>query len=165
MNAKQARFCAEYLVDLNANQAAIRAGYAPKSAHVNGPRLLKRADVQARLQELRARREERLEVRADDVVRELFRLAMCDIGKAFDADGNLLPLHQMPEDVRRAIAGVEVSTRFTDDGQVATVTKVKWWDKTRGLEMLGKHLKMFVDRHEHEVGATLAKLLEEAGAK
>jgi hypothetical protein len=89
-------------------------------------------------------------VKQDDVLRELLRFALLDVGQAFGADGRLLPLQDMPEDVRRAIAGVEVEELFEGRGedrkQVGWVRKVKFWDKPRGLELLGKHLGMFADK-------------------
>lgn len=165
MNAKQARFCAEYLVDLNATQAAIRAGYSAKTAHAQGHRLLRDAEVQTRLDELRTRRAERVEVKADDVLRELLHLSTVDIGAAFAEDGTPLPLKDIPEKVRRALSGVEVTTKLADDGRVATVTKLRFWDKTKGLELLGKHLKLFTEKVEHSGQVTLEQLLAEVEKK
>jgi phage terminase small subunit len=161
LTAKQARFVAEYLVDLNATQAATRAGYSAKTAEQQGPRLLGNVGVRRAIDEALARRSERIELKSDDVLRELLRLARVDIGEAFDHEGHLKPLHLMSEDCRRAIAGVEVEAVA---GEAATVTKVKFWDKTRALELLGKHLKLFTDKVELSGRVTLEQLLEKAGA-
>lgn len=75
MTPKQAAFVREYLVDLNATQAAIRAGYSPKTAKVQGSRLLTKADVAAAVETGRAQRAERVEVKADDVLRDITRIA------------------------------------------------------------------------------------------
>ena len=72
LTLKQARFCEEYLIDLNATQAAIRAGYAAKSANTDGPRMLVNAGIQARIAELQAERSRRTDIRADDVLRTLY---------------------------------------------------------------------------------------------
>ncbi len=165
LNPKQARFVAEYLKDCNATQAAIRAGYSAKTAEQQGSRLLGFAEVRKAVDEAMQRRAERTEVKAEDILRELLRLAMVDVGKAFDAEGKLLPLHEMPEDVRRAIAGVETTTITRDDGPVTVLTKVKWWDKVRGLELLGKHLGLYLERHQHDVGQNLEQLLLAARAR
>lgn len=157
LNARQAKFVTEYLVDLNATQAAIRAGYSPKGAEVTGSQLLRNPKVRAEVDAALERRSARVEIKADDVLRELLRLATCDIGDAFDEKGNLKPLHEMSADVRRAIAGVEVTAIGVD--AIAHVTKVKFWDKTRGLELLGKHLKLFTEKHEHSVDASLEALI------
>ena len=71
MTAKQQRFCEEYLIDLNATRAAIRAGYSPKSAKTNGPRLLENAGIRARVEAMMARLSRRTGVSAERVVREL----------------------------------------------------------------------------------------------
>lgn len=162
LGVKQARFVAEYLKDLNATQAAIRAGYSVGTAHVQGPRLLSNVRVRAEIDAALKRRAERVEVRADDILRELLRLATVDIGQAFNVDGTLKPIHEIPEDVRRAMSGVEVEEFDHDDGPTGRVRKVKFWDKTRGLELLGKHLKLFVDRVEHSGGLTLEQIIAKA---
>jgi len=84
------------------------------------------------------------------VLRELWRIAHVDLSKAYDKAGNLLPLQEMPEDVRRAIAGLESFEIFTGQGENRTkegdLRKLKIWDKVRALELVGKHLGMFTDR-------------------
>lgn len=151
---KRERFCLEYLKDLNATQAALRAGYSARTAKVQGSRLLTYADVQARISEQMAKRADRLELKAEDVLRELLRLARVDIAGAFDSEGRLRPIHEIPEDVRRAVAGVDVVER---DGTLTT--KVRFWDKTRALELLGKHLRLFIERVEHSGNVTLEELV------
>ena len=76
MNAKQATFVREYLVDLNATQAAIRAGYSRKTAKVQGSRLLTNADVAAAVESGIAARAARVEVKADSVLRDVERLSL-----------------------------------------------------------------------------------------
>lgn len=155
LTPRQERFCQEYLVDLNGTQAAIRAGYSATGANVTGVRLLSNPTVAARIADGKERQAERLEVRADTVLRELLRIATADLSQAFDEGGNLLSIHQMPEDVRRAIASVKVRT--DDDGSL--VREVKLWDKPKSLELLGKHLRLFVDRVEHDVSESLGDLV------
>jgi len=162
LTPKQSRFVAEYLGDLNACQAAIRAGYSARTAQKIGSENLSKPEVKRAIDEALARRAARVEVKADDVLRELLRLAGTDIGRAFDAQGRLLPLAQMPEDVRRAIASVEVLE--SDEGP-GVVRKVKFWDKPRALELLGKHLRLFVDKVEHSASEDLAALLVQARAR
>jgi phage terminase small subunit len=157
------RFIHEYLKDLNASKAAIRAGFSVKNADVVGPKLLTIASVRKEIDAAIARREHRLNLQADDVVRELHRAATVDVAHAFDRNGALLQLHEMSEDVRRAIVSVEVDEMKDSDGNVYGYTrKVKFNDKLRALELLGKHLGMFVERHEHEAGAELLALLKSA---
>lgn len=156
LTPKRERFVREYLVDLNATQAAIRAGYSPKTAEQQGPRLLGNVEVGRAVEEALKRRAERLEVSADNVLRELLRVATCDVGQAFDAEGRMLPLKDMPEDVRRAISSVEVDEIGLPGGDseggktlLGYTKRVRFWDKPKSLELLGKHLKLFTERHEH----------------
>jgi len=130
-------FAREYLIDFNATQAAIRAGYSPKSATAQASLLLTKSDVQAAIADGQAKRVAKIEIRADTVLRELARLALADIAQAFDEEGALRPIRDMPEDVRRAISSYEVDA----DGKV----KVKFWSKPQTLESLGKHLRLFGD--------------------
>jgi phage terminase small subunit len=117
LTAKQDQFCREYLIDLNATQAAIRAGYSAKTAMEQGWQLLQKTSVQARIQVLMNERSKRAEINADTILRELLRIATVDLAGAYSQTGELLNIHAMPEDVRRAIAGVEVLEEFEGSGQ------------------------------------------------
>lgn len=149
LTPKMRLFALEYLVDLNATQAAIRAGYSAKTAGAIGAENLKKPAIAALIQAAQAKREQKLELTADTILRELLRLATVDIGGAFNDAGELLPIKQIPEDVRRALAGVDVEEVWTGRGdereQTGQVRKVKFWDKPRALELLGKHLKLFTE--------------------
>lgn len=168
LGPKQNRFVAEYLKDLNATAAAIRAGYAETSAASQGSALLRNRKVKKELEEALARRSERTEVKADDVLRELIRAFSFDIGKAYDEQGRLKALHEMDEDTRRAIVGIEVDELW--DGppgekcQVGQVKKVKFVDKVRTLELAMRHLGLFKDKVQLEAGPTLEQLLRAAAA-
>ena len=96
------------------------------------------------------------------VLRELLRLATADVSKAFDEDGQLLPIHKIPKDVRLAISGIDVAVDGRSGG---TVKKVRFWSKDKSLEMLGRHLKMFTDKVEHSGTVELAEKLERARAR
>jgi phage terminase small subunit len=161
LTAREQRFVDEYLVDLNATKAAIRAGYSARTAASQASRLLRNVKVQEAIAAGKERLSERAEIEAIEVIRELACIGRSDIGRAFDKQGQLLPLHEMPEDMRRAIASVEVEmvgggTKTTDDGMeinvppVAQVTKLKLWDKNKALEMLGRWKKLFTDKVELE---------------
>lgn len=150
LGVRQSRFVVEYLVDQNATAAAKRAGYAStqRSAEVQGSLLLRNPEVRRCIDEALARRAARVEVKADDILRELLRLAMVDIGEAFDEEGRLKPIKDIPPDVRRAISGVDVTEIMEDGRPVGLLKKVRLWDKKGSLELLGKHLRLFVDRLE-----------------
>ena len=144
----------EYLVDLCATQAAIRAGYSARTAGSQGERLLKNVEVQRAVAESIRQRAERVEVRADDVLRELLRIGTADLRRLFDSSGALRPMSEWPDDVARAVASVEVVEMPGGEGvSGGVVKKIKLWDKPRCLELLGKHLKLFADK-ETNSGAT-----------
>lgn len=154
LTPRQERFVAEYLVDRNGKQAAIRAGYSPRSAEVTASKLLSNPKVREVVERKVEAQAERLEVKADTVLRELLRIATADIGEAFDANDNLKPMHEIPEEVRRAIGAFEF--KAGDDG---ITRKVKFWDKNKALESLGRHLKLFTDKVEHDVSESLGDLV------
>lgn len=145
LNDKQRRFAQEYVVDLNATQAAIRAGYAPKSAAAQAHALLRNPKLTGLIGELKAKSAARLEITADRVLAELARVAFADIGAAFDESGALRPIHQIPEDTRRALSAIESDELREEGAAVGMTRKVKLADKLRGLEILAKHLKLLND--------------------
>lgn len=148
LNKKQLRFVDEYLIDLNGKQAAIRAGYSPRTAEMQASRLLSKDKVKAAVQERMDKRSERTEITQDRVLKEIARIAFLDIRQAFNERGELLEIPDMPEDVARAIGGMDVS-RYTEkgeDGGTETTKKIKLIDKKGALELLGRNLKLFTDQ-------------------
>jgi len=142
LTLKHRRFVAEYLKDQNASQAAIRAGYSKKNANVNGPRLLATAGIAEEIEARMRRIEREAEITVELVRKALFTMATADIREAFNADGTLKPIHEIPDPVAKAIAGIEVDDRQGDLKKVRLVDRVKLW------ELLGKHLGMFKEMHE-----------------
>lgn len=157
MNAKQARFVAEYLIDLNATQAAIRAGYAKRSAGQQADELLKNHEIAAAVSEQTQKRLDKCSLTADRVLEEMRRLAFSDVSRLFDAHGKLKPLHTLTPEESACISGMEVIIKNAEagDGHMDTVHKIKVWDKPRTLEMLGKHFGLLIDRVEHSGGLEL----------
>jgi phage terminase small subunit len=150
LTPRQSRFIAEYLICLNATSAAIKAGYSKRSAHVQAAVLLNNPKVSTEISRRQAKRADALEYSALDVLRDLVRLASLDVADAFDSSGRLLPIHQMPADVRKSIAAFEVLIRNVSggDGHQDTIHRVKFWDKNRALETLAKHYQLLVERTE-----------------
>src|SRR5208283_6034517 len=105
LNARQQKFVQEYQVDQVATQAAIRAGYSAGTAHVQGSRLLSNVKVREAIAKAQAKTAAKAEVTVERVLKEYARLAFADLAQAYGADGNLLPVPKMPEDIRRALAG------------------------------------------------------------
>ena len=156
---KQQRFVEEYLVDLNATQAAKRAGYSEKTAGRIGFENLQKPVIQAALQEALQKRSDRTEITADKVLRELAVLAFSDMAHyvQFNEAGNiLLDFSQMPHGATRAIAEV-VQDEYVDgkgeDARLVKRTRFKLHGKQPALDSLAKHLGMYIERHEVEVVA------------
>jgi hypothetical protein len=129
----------------NAKQAAIDAGYSVRTAAVAGSRLLKRnrvrIAVEARQTALRAQVEGKTRITFDRLVHELAAAAFCDPGELSGPEGSLLTLQEMPGHLRRAIKQCDVVERIEDRGDVVIthrVTRVRFWDKLRALEMIAK---------------------------
>ncbi|APT48426.1 hypothetical protein BSA145_21410 (plasmid) [Bacillus safensis] len=140
LTPRQRRFVDEYLVDLNGTQAAIRAGYSSNTAISQASRLLGYANIEAAIQEASEARQRRLGLSSDHIARELQRVATSDIRDAFDANGNLLPPHQWPDNFAAAVAGVDVVTKSMGEGEVIYTSKLKLWPKAQALEALGKRI-------------------------
>lgn len=148
LNPKQSRFVAEYLIDLNATQAAIRAGYSARTAKAQGARLLTHVDVQAALSKAQEKRAQRTEITQDRVLAEIAKVAFADVRKVFSPDGALIPIADLPDDAAAAIAGADIVTVNKGGGEVEYVAKIKMADKLRALELAGKHLGIFRERVE-----------------
>lgn len=153
LTAKQRRFVGEYLIDLSATKAAIRAGYSAKTAHSAGPRLLEHVGVAKAIDEAMAQRAERTRITADRVLRELARIAFSDIRALFDEKGALRNVADLSDDEAAALAAVEVSEIFEGRGEdrehVGYLKKVKLWDKKGALELAMRHLGLLKERVEH----------------
>ena len=145
MTDKQERFCREYLIDHNATQAAIRAGFSKKTANEQGSRLLANVNISKRLQQLTAPVFKKLEVTHERITEELAKIAFLDVSSMYDKDGNLLRIIDMPEDTRRAVAGIRVTRRTMGDEEMVidTTTDLKISDKQVALDKLGKHLDYY----------------------
>jgi phage terminase small subunit len=135
---KQKRFAQEYLVDLNATAAAIRAGYSPKTATEQGSRLLTNVKVQEEIQRRQVKLQNKLEITQERVIEELAAIAFAN-GTDFVTvtDTGLLdikPTHKVPKEKLPAIAGLKYNQMGVE---------IKLHDKVRALELLGKHLGVF----------------------
>ncbi|WP_299083186.1 terminase small subunit [uncultured Paraglaciecola sp.] len=156
LNVRQKRFCEEYIVDLNATQAAIRAGYSKRTAGVQAHDLLKKPEIQAIISTLQDDRSKRTQITADRVLEELGKIGFADIRKAFGDQNTVLLPGDMDDDIAGALVGMEVTTRPSgeydenDRPIMENVHKFRLADKVRGLELLGRHLLLFKDRVVHE---------------
>jgi phage terminase small subunit len=159
LTPRQQLFAAEYVVDLNATQAAIRAGYSPATAEQQGCRLLRNAQVAAAVREAHAKRLEAADLTAARVLEEIRRIAFATIGDLYDDAGCLRPVKSLPPEVQALIASIETDEIWEGQGDsrklVGHTRKVKLWDKGRHLEMAAKHLSLLVDRSEVHHSGTI----------
>lgn len=143
MTKKQKRFIEEYLIDLNATQAAIRAGYSPDTAYSIGNENLKKPEIKSHIGKAMAERSKRTGVNADRVVMELAKIAFVNADDVIDFKTATVKEGALPEDLA-AIQSVKVKT-FGEDG---LEREIKMADKIKTLELLGRHLGMFKDKVE-----------------
>lgn len=144
-------FVREYLIDMSATKAYIRAGYAPEDAPSNAYRLLARPDIRKRIAEGKRATFERLGITHDRILVQLARLGFTDARGLYDPDtGALRHPNDWPDDIAACVEQVETVTRSIPvpgkPAKVEYITKVKLTNKRASLELIGKHLKMFVDR-------------------
>ena len=157
-NQQHERFCQEYMIDLNQTQAYLRAGYKPKkteSAVESASRLSTNVKVRARIDELMAERSSRTGVTADRVVRELARIAFLDPTRLADMDSATIQ-DDASEDDRAAIASIKVKS-----GEDFTEREIKFADKLKALEQLGRHLGMFKD--DVNLNISIPKIIDDIG--
>lgn len=152
LTQKQRLFVDEYLIDLNATQAAIRAGYSPDTAKAIGCENLTKPDIRAHIDLVMAERSRRTGVNADRVIQELAKIAFVNATDVIDPKTATVKENALPEDTA-AIQSVKVKT-FGEDG---LEREIKMADKLRALEMLGRHLGMFKDKLELSGGLDTEK--------
>ena len=140
MNEKQKGFCKQYLIDLNATQAAIRAGYSARNSDKIGSQLLGKTRVAAEIQRLMTLRGKRLDITADRVLQEIAKLSFSNLQDFYRPNGSLKDVTELDRDTAAALHSTK--TNFTDD---CAVIEVKLHDKLKGLELLGRHLQLFKD--------------------
>jgi phage terminase small subunit len=162
---KQAIFCEEYLIDLNGKQAAIRAGYSPKTAESQASRLLSNAKVQKYLSERQQQLQADTGITQKRVLEEYAKIAFSDIRKFYTIDGALKPIHDLDDDSAAILAGVEVMEEKVSDPAadevivVGQVKKIKTWDKVKALDSLARHLGMFgKDNEQKKVVVQVGKM-------
>lgn len=160
LTPKQARFVAEYLVDLNATQAAIRAGYSPKTAYAIGGENLSKPEIADAIATEQAKRAIRVEVTQDEVLTEVLRVMRSDV-RDFEitAAGTLVLREGAPDDAWRAVSSVKQRMRLDAEGAVTHEVEFKLWDKIAAIKLAGQHIGMFKERVEHSGSVTLEQLL------
>lgn len=156
LTAKQQRFVVEFLIDLNATQAAIRAKYAAKGAKDQAWQLMQRPEILAAIEQAKTERNKRVQVDADYVLQRLTAIDQMDLAEIHGDDGKLLPIKQWPLVWRQMVKEVDMKTG-----------KVKFHDKLRALELIGKHVDVnaFRENVAVDVSLTLSERMAKASER
>jgi len=165
LNVRQQVFVNEYIIDFNATRSAIAAGYSTKTANRIGSQNLTKVDIQDAISIAMEKRNERTQINADYVLNRLVEIDKMDIADIFDKHSNLLSIDKWPKAWRTTISALDVNEIMNDD--VATVIKkIKFPDKVKNLELLGKHtdIQAWKDKVEHSGEMTINNLIAEISA-
>lgn len=153
MTDAQKKFCDEYLIDLNATKA-YKVAYPnckkDETANAASSRMLRNVKVQEYISERMKQREQRTEVTQDMVIKELAKIAFLDIRKLYTENGQLKNIADMDSETAGAISSLETLEEYEGYGddreKIGDTQKVKLLDKTKALELLGRHLGIFNDK-------------------
>jgi phage terminase small subunit len=157
LTAKQELFVKEYLIDLNATQAAIRAGYSEKTAEVIASENLRKPNITSAIQKAMDKRSKRLEISAESVLQEIAKLGYSNIQNLYKEDGTVIPIHELSPEVAATITEVNEEVVKVDGASVTTKRKYKIADKGQNLERLGRHLKLFTDKIDVNLSTVVRK--------
>lgn len=164
LNARQELFVQEYLKDLNATQAAIRAGYSERTARQTGAWLMAHPVISTRVREAKEQRIERVKIEQDDVLRELNILLKSSVDHfTVSEGGRIVETANAPENAIRAVSSVKHKVRRWKGKSGETEeeeTEFRLWPKDKAVEMSMRHLGLMVDRLKIEdADEILAKVL------
>lgn len=144
LTPKKERFCQEYVLDFNATQAAIRAGFSTKSAYSIGSALTRKVECQRRIMELQNTAATEYNVTKQRLISILMDIAGAKIEDILDEEGEVLPPQQWPEHMKRVVTGMESDELYSGFGplrqNVGLKRKVKFADKTKAVELLNRML-------------------------
>ena len=153
MTDAQKRFCDEYLIDLNATRAykvAYPSCKKEETANAASSRMLRNVKVQEYISKKQQEIEKRTEVTQDMVIKELAKIAFLDIRKLYTENGQLKNIADIDSDTAGAISSLETLEEYEGYGEdrekIGDTQKVKLLDKTKALELLGRHLGMFKEK-------------------
>lgn len=165
MTPKQEAFVREYLIDLNATQAAIRAGYSAKTAMEQGYQLLRKTSVAEAIAAAQAVRAEKTQIDAEWLLLRLAEESTADVADLYDEHGGLKPVKEWPLIWRQGlVAGIDVEDLREEGKVVGTIRKIRLSDRIKRLELIGRHIDVgaFKDKVEHSGNVSLEDLSEEA---
>ncbi|HCO4509996.1 TPA: terminase small subunit [Escherichia coli] len=168
LTAMQEAYAQEYTkCPENQTQAAINAGFSPNTAAVKASVMMRDERIQKRIAELMEERNKRLRVSADYVLLRLVEIDQMDVLDILNDDGTLKPIREWPKIWRTTLSGFDLSStimNMNEDSIETNLKKIKWPDKVKNLELIGKHVDVnaFRERLEINVKMTIAEKMEKA---
>jgi phage terminase small subunit len=148
LTAKQQAFVNEYVIDFNGAQSAIRAGYSERSAKELAADMLTKPNIQSAIAQAIEDRSKRTKIDADYVLKRLGQIDEMDCADVLNDDGSLKMVRDWPKIWRQMISGIDVTEMSGEGGAIVAVKKIKWPDKVKNLELIGKHVDVSAFR-EH----------------
>ena len=159
LTAMQEAYAQEYTkCPENQTQAAINAGFSPNTAAVKASVMMRDERIQKRIAELMEERNKRLRVSADYVLLRLVEIDQMDVIDILNDDGGLRPISQWPKIWRTTLSGFDLSSTIMnmDETSIETILKkIKWPDKVKNLELIGKHVDVNAFKERLEVSGTV----------
>ena len=143
LRPKQKKFCEEYLIDLNATQAAIRAGYSKKTAFIIGHENLRKPNIDKYLKKIMAKRSDEVGVTSQMVLDELRKMAFVSESDFYKDDGSCKLLSELTKDQKSALKSYTTRSVSIGDGEYEEVPVFQVHDKQKSLEMFMKHLGLY----------------------
>lgn len=159
LTAMQEAYAQEYTkCPENQTQAAINAGFSPNAAAVKASVMMRDERIQKRIAELMEERNKRLRVSADYVLLRLVEIDQMDVIDILNDDGTLKPIREWPKIWRTTLSGFDLSSTIMnmDETSIETILKkIKWPDKVKNLELIGKHVDVNAFKERLEVSGTV----------
>ncbi|HHS9967629.1 TPA: terminase small subunit [Raoultella ornithinolytica] len=164
LTVQQEAYCQEYVkCPEHQTRAAINAGYSPNTAGKFASQNMRDERIQMRIAELMEDRNKRLRVSADYVLLRLVEIDQMDVTDILDDEGGLKPVSQWPKVWRTSLSAMDINRirmagKDDEDDIESTLQKIKWPDKVKNLELIGKHVDVmaFKERMEVNVNVTIA---------
>lgn len=160
LTQKQALFCIEYMKDMNASAAAIRAGYSEKTAGSISYENLQKPQIQHEIQRLFNERSAAVKVDANYVLQRLHDIDQLDVLDILNDDLSFKKLSEWPKSWRISLSAIDIAETQSTDDSLFSVKKIKWPDKVRNLELLGKHVDVSAFQKEESGGNDLGDVIE-----
>lgn len=159
LTAKVEAYCQEYIkCPENQTQAAINAGYSHKTAAKFASQNMRDERVKKRIAELMEERNKRMRVSADYVLMRLVEIDQMDVLDILNDDGSLKPIREWPKIWRTTLSGFDLSSTImsmNEDSIETILKKIKWPDKVKNLELIGKHVDVNAFKERLEISGTV----------